>query len=280
MSHVAHVDGGAVDHLDRQVFQLLHVDGSVVELHHVFVLADLLRADRADLLLIGQRIGHILRGQATRLQRARIHVQLHLTGLAAERVRNSRARHRHQLRTQQVEAKVAQLLFAQALARQRQLQDRHRRGVVVHDQRRRGAGRHLLQDGLRNRRYLRIRYGDVHAGLEVDLGDAHAIDRLRLDVLDVVDGRGEHSLERRIHTTGHLVGRHTGELPGHGNHRNIDFREDIGGRTSSRHQTKDENGQRENNKGIGPRKRDPDDAKHAGDFRARNDASRQIFART
>src|SRR3546814_14740575 len=68
-------------------------------------------------------------------------LDLDLSGLAAERVRDTGARHRHQLRAHQIEAEVAEVLLGKALTGQRELDDRHRRGVVVEDQWLRGAGR-------------------------------------------------------------------------------------------------------------------------------------------
>ena len=84
-------------------------------------------------------------GQPARLQRGRIEVDLDLALLAAERIGNGRARHRDERRAQLVDAEIGQVLLGQALARQRDLEDRHGRGAVVEDQRRRRAGRHLLQ---------------------------------------------------------------------------------------------------------------------------------------
>ena len=80
-------------------------------------------------------------------------------------------------------------LFRKLRAGKRQLQDRHSRGVVVEDQRRGDARRHLLQHGLRERSDLRGRGADIGAGLEEDLDDADARQGLALDMFDIVDGR-------------------------------------------------------------------------------------------
>src|SRR3546814_18578432 len=76
--------------------------------------------------------------------------------------------------------------LGKALTGQRELDDRHRRGVVVEDQWRRGAGRERLEDRLRDRRHLRVGGGDVDAGLEENLDDAEADQRGRFDVLDEI----------------------------------------------------------------------------------------------
>ena len=56
MGDVAHVDGGAVHLLDRQVVQLVDHAGAVVELHIIFELPDLDGAGRDDLVLRRQRV--------------------------------------------------------------------------------------------------------------------------------------------------------------------------------------------------------------------------------
>ena len=120
-----------------------------------------------------------------------IEVDLDLPLLAAIGRGDRRARHGGQRRADEVLAEVEQLLLGQLRAGQRQLQDRHGRGVVVEDQRRRDAGRHLLQHRLRERGDLGGGGADVDAGLEEDLDDADAGQRLALDVLDVVDASME-----------------------------------------------------------------------------------------
>jgi hypothetical protein len=100
------------------------------------------------------------------------------------------------IEAQLIQPEVAQVLFRESLARQRKLDDRYRRCVVVQDQRRRGARRQLAQLRLRNGGHLRIRIADVDTRLEEDLDDPEAIHRLCFNVLDVVHGRGQRALER------------------------------------------------------------------------------------
>ena len=63
---------------------------------------------------------------------------------------------------------------------------------------------------LRDRRDLRVGGADVDARLEEDLDDADAGIGVGLDVLDVVDGRGQRALERRDDAARHLVRRQAG----------------------------------------------------------------------
>ena len=65
--HVADQHGGAVGGLDWQVFQVVEVRRGVVQLQVEFVAADLLRTHRGDQVLGRQRIGNVLRRQATGL---------------------------------------------------------------------------------------------------------------------------------------------------------------------------------------------------------------------
>ncbi|MDQ1094491.1 hypothetical protein QE400_003904 [Xanthomonas sacchari] len=277
MRHVADEHRGAVDRLHRQVAEFRDVRWRVVELQRVFVLADLLRSHRRDEVLRRQRVGHVLRRQAARLQRRRVDVDLDLAGLAAERVRNRRAGHGGQLRADDVEPEVGQVLLGEPFAGQRQLDDRHRGGVVVEDQRRRGALRQLPQHGLRDGGDLRVGGTDVYGGLEEDLDDAEALDRIGFDVLDVVYGGGEHALERRGDAAGHLVGRQAGVLPHHGDHRDLDVRKDVGGRAQRGERTYDQDQQGQDDEGIRARQCDPDEANHGEAVPCANVASRQIL---
>ena len=95
---VAQVDHRAVDGLDRQVAEVVDRRTAIVELDGVFEAADLLRADRRDQVLRGQRVGDILAGQAARLHGGRVEVDLDLALLAAEREGDRRARHGDQRR--------------------------------------------------------------------------------------------------------------------------------------------------------------------------------------
>src|SRR6185295_7599288 len=97
---VAHIDHGAVDGLDRQVAEVFYYERRIVELDDIFEAADLLRADLGDQVLRGQRIGDVLPGQAARLQGGGIEIDLHLTLLAAERIRDRGTRHGDQRRAQ------------------------------------------------------------------------------------------------------------------------------------------------------------------------------------
>ncbi len=118
----------------------------------------------------------------------------------------------------------------QRLARQRELQDRHGRGVVAQDVGRRDAGRQQLQHGLRRRRHLRQRRADIDALLEEDLDDAIAAQRLRLDVLDVADLGGQRALVVIDDAARHVVRQQPGVSPDDADHRHVDVRKNIGRR--------------------------------------------------
>ncbi len=97
---VAHIHHRAVHRFDRQVGEVFQIRRRGVEIDRVFERADLLRADRREQILRGERVGHVLAGESARLQRIRIEIDLHLARLAAERIRNRRARHGDQARAQ------------------------------------------------------------------------------------------------------------------------------------------------------------------------------------
>src|SRR5579859_2929775 len=125
------------------------------------------------------------------MQRLRVDVHHDLTALAAIGNGQRRALHHSKLLTDVVEAVVEDLGFGERLAAQSDLYDRDAGGTELHDDRRLYAGRHDAADRLRNRVYLRHGRIDMDVRLEVDLDDADAVKRLRLDVLDVAGVGGD-----------------------------------------------------------------------------------------
>ena len=194
---------------------------------------------------------------------AGIEVDLDLALLAAEGIGDRGARHGHQRRAELVDADVGEVLLGQPLARQRELDDRHGRGVVVQDQRRRRTGRQLLQQRLRDRGDLRVGGADVDIGLEEDLDDADAVIGVGDDMLDVVDGRGQRALERRRDASGHLVRRQAGIVPDHADHGDADVREDVGRRAQCRKRTQQHQEQRQHDESIGSAERNADQCDHS-----------------
>ncbi|KAG1255755.1 hypothetical protein G6F65_016602 [Rhizopus arrhizus] len=148
-------------------------------------------------------------------------------------------------------------------AGERHLQHRHGGGAVVEDQRRGHAGRHLLDDGLRDGGDLRIGGADVHAGLEEHLDPAHARQRLRFDVLDVVDGGAERTLIGGNHAPGHRIRRQAGVLPDHGDDGDADIGEYIGGGAQRAERTDDADENGHHHEGIRLVERGPDQPEHA-----------------
>ena len=114
-----------------------------------------------------------------------IEIDLDLQNLAAIGRRDSGAGDRRKLRPNEVLAEVEQLHLRQFLARQRQLQDRHGRGVVAQHVGWRDPGWQKLEHGLRRRSHLGQRRSDINVLLEEYFDDAVAVERLQLDVLDV-----------------------------------------------------------------------------------------------
>ena len=76
---------------------------------------------------------------------------------------------------------------AARLAREHEVADRHAAGVEPHDERRDGARRHEGPRAVDVADRLGHRLGHVGAGVEVQLHQGHALDVLRLDVVDAAD---------------------------------------------------------------------------------------------
>ena len=235
----------------------------VIEIDRIFEGADFFRADGSDDVLRGERVGHVLAGEAARPHRCRIDIDLDLAEFAAKRIRHGRAGNGDDRNAHKVQAEVEQPLLRQPFAGQGELDDRHRRGVVVQDERRQRAGRHLSQQGLRDRGHLRVGGADVRAWLEKYLDDAEAGEGVGLDVLDVVDRRRQRALELRHHAARHLVRRQAGITPDRRDNRDADFRKDVDRRAQSRQRPDEQQEESENDERVRTPQGDPDDRSHS-----------------
>ncbi len=124
------------------------------------------------------------------------------------------------------------------------------------------ARRHLLQDRLRDRCDLSLGGADVDGRLEIDFDDACARQRLRFDMLDVVDRRRKHALINGDNAPRHVVRRQAGIAPDDRDDGNADVRKDVGRRPERRKRAENHDENRHDDEGIGARKRYPNDSCH------------------
>ena len=226
--------------------------GRAVGLNLVFIGADLQCARGQNQVLVGDGRRDIARRQPFGLQLMQVEIHLHLTLLAAVRIGHSRAANGDELRPDEVEAEVVELLFGEALARDAELQNRNARGTIVDDEWWRRACRKLPQLRLRNGRHLRDGHRNIYLRLEVQLHHRDAIERVRLDVVDIVDRRGESALRDRDDTIRHVFGGEALILPDDAHHRDIDIGKDIDRRGQNGKGTDDQEQQRKDGEGIWP----------------------------
>ena len=231
---ITHVDDSTVDAFDRQIIGSGDVDRRGVQIDRVFECTDLLGPYRGDEVLDRQGVDDVVCGNAVGVQRLLVEVGLDLADFAAIRQRDRGSGDRGQLRTDEAGCLIEQDRLGELLARQRELQDRHTGGVEVQDRRRRDAGRHLFQHRLRHRGNLRQRRVDVYGRLKENLDDSIIWNRLRFDMLDVVDAGRERALVEGDDATRHIIGRKAGIAEDDTDHRNVDVGEDVGRRAEGR----------------------------------------------
>ena len=252
LGDVVHVDHRAADALDRQIAQIGDLRRRAVESDGIFVVADFLGAGGRGQILRGERVGDVEAGQAARLQRRGVEVVHHLRRLAAERVGDARPLDRDQAGAHEVETEIRQILFRQPLARERKLDDRHGRGAVIHDQWRCRAGWQLFDQGLRDGGDLGVGGGDVHRRMKKDLDDAERGVRVRFDMFDVVDRRGQGALVGGENPPRHVIRWHPRVLPCHPDDRDVDGREDIHGHAHGGENADEQDEQRCHDERVGP----------------------------
>ena len=186
----------------------VHQDGVLVRTH-------LHRAGRQDDVLVADRGRHVARREPPRVETRRVDVDHDLPLFAAVGPGEHRAGDGDHVGADEVGAEVEELLLAERVTLERGLHDGDVGRAVADDERRRGARRHLPQHRLRDRRHLRRRRLDARPRLEEDLDDRQAGERLALDVLDVVDRRGEAALVVGDDALLHLLGGEAGVVPHH-----------------------------------------------------------------
>ena len=227
MGDIAHVNRRPPHLLYRQIVECGDGLRRVVEPDDVLERADLGETARIDLVLGGDRVGHRLRRQTLCLQGGRVQIHLNLPHLAARGIGHGQAGDIRQGRAHLVLRQIEHLLFGKPIAREGQLQHRHGRGAVIHDQRRRGARRIVAQRRLRNSGHLRRGEADVCARLEEDLHHPDALQRLALDMLDIVDGGEQRPLIRGDNARRHIRRRQAAILPDHSDNRDADIGENV-----------------------------------------------------
>ena len=111
MRNIADVNHRAVHLADRNVIQTLDREGRRIGFYLVFVAADFQCTRRQDQVLLPDGVDNVLRGKPLGLERRGVEIKLHLSLLAAVRIRNRGAFNRNQLHADKILAVVVQLLF-------------------------------------------------------------------------------------------------------------------------------------------------------------------------
>ena len=175
---------------DGNVLELVHRLGAGIQRHVIFVAADAGGAGRHDHVGVLQRSEHAPRRQTLGAELGRIDIDHDLARLAAEWRGARKAGNGEQLDADEVQRIVGKLLLGQRLAGDGHLHHRHVGGVELDDGGRRHARRHDVHDRRVDGTDLGDGAADIGAGLEIDLEDADAGDRLGFDAADAVDGGG------------------------------------------------------------------------------------------
>ena len=254
--HIFHDGDRAVGGTDGEVVQLRNRTRACIAADDVFAIADLLRAGGQDDVLVVEGGRNVRACEVPGGKLGRLHVHHHRALHTAIRKRNRRALHICQFWANEVLAEVVQSFLRQPLACEAELHDGHTGCVVLEDLRRQDAGRHLLENGLRERGDLCDGQIDLHAGLKVDFDDAYAGVGLRLDMLDVVYGGRKRTLADADNALGHVVRVQTVISPDDTDDRDVDLRQDVSRRRHNGGDAGDQNEKRDNDKGVGSSQRD------------------------
>src|SRR4029079_12563647 len=108
-----------------------------------------------------------------------------------------------------------------------ELKNRNTRRVELHDDRRLNSDRQERSDRIRGRYDLRDCKVEIYVRLKIDFLNRQSIKRLRLHILDAVDVGADRILAVSGDALFHFRRAKTSVLPNHGDHRDLNFREDI-----------------------------------------------------
>jgi len=234
---VSQVDGRSTGVLYRQVVEAVDDRGARVGEDRILERADLRGARREDQVLIVYGGRDVRRRESPRVELRSVEIDDDLALLTADRERKLRALHGRERWTQKVRSDVVDLLLVERGARETELENGHVGRAVRDDEWRRRTGRHRLHDRVRRGRDLRHGCVRGDAGLQEDLRDGHASERLALDVLDPAHGGRGRALELGRDPTLHLARLETGVRPDRCDDRNVDLRIDVRRHAQDRHRS-------------------------------------------
>ncbi len=203
---VLHINRGAVDGLHRQIVEFLNGLRAAIHFDHVLKRAQFRRSRGQDQVLGIHGADNVNRGKSLGLERLGIDVDADDALLAAVGKRRCSAWNRGELGADEIIAIIKELLFAERVARQTNLNHWHSRSRVDNHQGRSRSGRQKPQECLRDGTRLSERRLDVRAGLEEDLDEGNAVERLRLDMLNVADQSRDATFDVRGNALLHFLG--------------------------------------------------------------------------
>ena len=106
--------------------------------------------------------------------------------------------------------------------------------------------------GLRHRGNLRNAPLNIRSGLQEHLDHSSSIQRLRFNVLDIVNGCSKRALRYANDAVGHVLRSHAVKIPGNADDRNVDVGENIRGSTHDCEPTHDQDEYGHDYKRVGP----------------------------
>src|SRR5713101_9901170 len=150
---------------------------------------------------------------------------------------------------------IVQLLLRNAFARQPELEDGDRRGAVGDDQWRRSADKQPPELRLGICSDLGNGLVDTHRGLKENFRYGDAIERLRLNVRDVIHRSGQSALGDRDDPVRDILRGKSVIVPDNADDENVNIRKDVRGSTNNRETPKDKNQNNKYHKRVWPLQR-------------------------
>src|SRR6266478_3252427 len=161
------------------------------------------------------------------LQLAGVQVHRYRSGFTAIRQGNGCTLDGRELRPNEIGSKVVKFLLGKLASTDTELQHRYIGRIVAKNIRWSDTCRQRFKNRLTGRRSFSN--GGIHTGtgLQIYLDNIDAIERVRFDMLNIIDRRGQCSLRDSRDSTFHFLGGHTIERPNDTDDWDVNCRENI-----------------------------------------------------
>src|SRR4029079_1304788 len=221
---------------------------------------------RQHTVLPHEDIVNVRRSEVTGEQILLIEIDHDLHVLTSVRMRQNDPWYRHEQGTDTHVGNVLQFRWRHVVGADFEHGHRYRGWRETHDHGRGNVGRQRLDDVLCNAHNIRFGPAHLHPVLQINIGNAAAVVRVTMNVLDAFHCRGQETFEQIRDASLHLLRQQSGIDPDDGGDGNRDIRKDVGWHVEYCFAAQQYDQDRHDEEGIRPSQSNEDDLVHPRDL--------------